>query len=65
MTRKQVKIGQKVAFCDFPEDVGEIRSFDSLGIDVYYDGKSILWNPCTISWLDLKLYNVVIDKKNP
>lgn len=59
MTRKQVKVGAKVAFCDFPEEIGEIRSFNDFGIDIYYEGKSILWNPHTISWLDIKDYNLV------
>ena len=59
MTRKQVKIGAKIAFVDDPEDVGTIGGFDDFGIEVYYPEKSVLWNPLTISWLELKHYNIV------
>lgn len=59
MTRKQVKIGVKVSFCDDPEEVGEIGGFDDFGIDIYYPEKSVLWNPLTISWLEIRNWKIV------
>ena len=60
MTRKQVKEGAKVYFIDEPNDIGTIGDFDGFGINIYFEGKSILWNPLTISWLEIRDWSVVL-----